>query len=130
MLGRRRVEARLNRWSRRAIGRILAIESMLAYASYAEQTGRAVNLDWVEFSAEAREMMLERARCIRDMQQRPGASSSSPKHRLQPALYAEGSSYLSLLPRLQSMVGVRLWPSMRSASTTCSKAPTANAPSA
>nr|WP_241201295.1 hypothetical protein [Pseudomonas toyotomiensis] len=81
-----------------AIGRILAIESMLAYASYAEQTGRAVNLDWVEFSAEAREMMLERARCIRDMQQRPGASSASPKHRLQPALYAEGSSYLSLLP--------------------------------
>ncbi|WP_337159373.1 hypothetical protein [Pseudomonas putida] len=43
-------------------------------------------------------MMLERARCIRDMQQRPGASSASPKHRLQPALHAEGSSYLSLLP--------------------------------
>lgn len=81
-----------------AIGRIQTIESMLAYTSYAEQTGREVNLDWIEFSADEREMMLERARCIRDMQQRPGASSASPKHRLQPALHAEGSSYLSLLP--------------------------------
>lgn len=81
-----------------AIGRIQTIESMLAYTSYAEQTGREVNLDWIEFFADEREMMLERARCIRDMQQRPGASSASPKHRLQPALHAEGSSYLSLLP--------------------------------
>lgn len=68
------------------MGRIQAVESMLAYASYAEQTGREVNLDWVEFSAEEREMMLERARCIRDMLQRPGARGASPKHRLRPAL--------------------------------------------
>lgn len=81
-----------------AIGRIQAIESMLAYASYAEQTGREVNLDWVEFSAEEREMMLERARYIRDIQQRPGTSSPRPRHRLQPTLHAEGSSHLSLLP--------------------------------
>ncbi len=33
-----------------AIEQIQAIESMLAYASYAEQTGREINLDWVEFS--------------------------------------------------------------------------------
>ncbi|WP_252721121.1 hypothetical protein, partial [Acinetobacter nosocomialis] len=71
-----------------AMGRIQAVESMLAYASYAEQTGREVNLDWVEFSAEEREMMLERARCIRDMLQRPGARGASPKHRLRPALHA------------------------------------------
>lgn len=81
-----------------AMGRIQAIESMLAYASYAEQTGREVNLDWVEFSAEEREMMLERARCIRDMLQRPGARGASPKHRLRPALHAKASSSLSLLP--------------------------------
>ncbi|MEX7117021.1 hypothetical protein AB2C39_37825, partial [Pseudomonas aeruginosa] len=58
-----------NHW---AIGRIQTIESMLAYASYAEQTGREINLDWVEFAAEERALMLERARYIRDMQQRPG----------------------------------------------------------
>lgn len=81
-----------------AIGRIQTIESMLAYASYAEQTGREVNLDWVEFAAEERAQMLERARYIRDMQQRPGTSSPRPKHRLQPTLHAEGSSSLSLLP--------------------------------
>ncbi len=81
-----------------AMGRIQAVESMLAYASYAEQTGREVNLDWVEFSAEEREMMLERARCIRDMLQRPGARGASPKHRLRPALHAKASSSLSLLP--------------------------------
>ncbi|MBN0749458.1 hypothetical protein JTM00_35950, partial [Pseudomonas aeruginosa] len=50
-----------------AIERVRTIESMLAYASYAEQTGRQVNLDWLEFSAEDRALMLERARYIRDM---------------------------------------------------------------
>jgi len=81
-----------------AIGRIQAIESMLAYASYAEQTGREANLDWVEFAAEERALMLERARYIRGMQQRPGTNDPRPKHRLQPALHANDSSYLSLLP--------------------------------
>lgn len=81
-----------------AIGRIQAIESMLAYASYAEQTGREVNLDWVEFSAEEREMMLERARYIRGMHQRPGTNDPRPKHRLQPALHTDDPSCLSLLP--------------------------------
>ncbi len=81
-----------------AIGRIQAIESMLAYASYAEQTGREVNLDWVEFSAEEREMMLERARYIRDMPQRPSVCSARPKHRLRRARYAGASTYLSLMP--------------------------------
>lgn len=84
-----------NHW---AIGRIQTIESMLAYASYAEQTGREVNLDWVEFAADERALMLERARYIRDIQQRPGTSSPRPRHRLQPTLHAEGSSHLSLLP--------------------------------
>ncbi|MBN0038321.1 hypothetical protein JTL77_36350, partial [Pseudomonas aeruginosa] len=70
----------------------------LAYASYAEQTGREVNLDWVEFAAEERSLMLERARYIRDMQQRPGTSNLLPKHRLQRALHADDPSYLSLLP--------------------------------
>lgn len=81
-----------------AIGRIQAIESMLAYASYAEQTGREVNLDWVEFAAEERSLMLERARYIRGMQQCPGTSDLLPKHRLQRALHAGDPSYLSLLP--------------------------------
>ncbi|MCR4507773.1 hypothetical protein NUV66_00535 [Pseudomonas sp. 32.2.56] len=81
-----------------AIGRIQAIESMLAYASYAEQTGREVNLGWVEFAAEERSLMLERARYIRGMQQRPGTSDLLPKHRLQRALHADDPSYLSLLP--------------------------------
>lgn len=81
-----------------AIGRIQAIESMLAYASYAEQTGREVNFDWVEFAAEERALMLERARYIRGMQQRPGTNDPRPKHRLQPALHADDPSYLPLLP--------------------------------
>lgn len=81
-----------------AIERIQAIESMLAYASYAEQTGREINLDWVEIAAEERALMLERARYIRDMQQRHGANSSRPKHRLQPAVHAIEPSDISLLP--------------------------------
>lgn len=81
-----------------AISRIRAIESMLAYVSYAEQTGREVNLNWVDFSADERALMLERARYIRDMQQRSWSNFSKPKHRLQSALHADESSCLSLLP--------------------------------
>ncbi len=41
--------------------------------------------------------MLERARYIRDMQQRHGASDSRPKHRLQPAVHAIGAiRYLAI----------------------------------
>ncbi|WP_455233029.1 hypothetical protein [Geopseudomonas aromaticivorans] len=84
-----------NNW---AIARIRTIESMLAYASYAEQTGREVNLDWLEFSAEDRALMLERARYIRDMQQPSRTNTPRPKHRLQSTLHANDPSYTSLLP--------------------------------
>jgi len=84
-----------NNW---AIARIRTIESMLAYASYAEQTGHQVNLDWVEFSAEDRTLMLERARYIRDMQQPSRPNTPRPKHRLQSTLHANDPSYTSLLP--------------------------------
>ncbi|MEG6913276.1 hypothetical protein V1971_31310 [Pseudomonas aeruginosa] len=81
-----------------AIERVRTIESMLAYASYAEQTGRQVNLDWLEFSAEDRALMLERARYIRDMQQPSRTNTPRPKHRLQSTLHANDPSYTSLLP--------------------------------
>lgn len=84
-----------NNW---AIERIRRIESMLAYATYAEQTGRQVNLDWLEFSAEDRALMLERARYIRDMPQSSRINSPGPKHRLQSTLHADDPSYASLLP--------------------------------
>ncbi|MBN0617250.1 hypothetical protein JTM18_35715, partial [Pseudomonas aeruginosa] len=70
----------------------------LAYASYAEQTGRQVNLDWLEFSAEDRALMLERARYIRYMQQPSRTNTPRPKHRLQSTLHANDPSYTSLLP--------------------------------
>lgn len=81
-----------------AISRIRAIESMLAYASYAEQTGREVNLNWVDFSTDERALMLERARYIRDMPQRVRSNISKSKHKLQSTLYADASSCSSLLP--------------------------------
>lgn len=81
-----------------AISRIRAIESMLAYASYAEQTGREVNLNWVDFSTDERDLMLERARYICNMQQRARSNISKSKHRLQSTPHADASSCLSLLP--------------------------------
>jgi hypothetical protein len=84
-----------NNW---AIARIRTIESMLAYASYAEQTGRQINLNWVEFSAEDRALMLERARYIRDMQQHSRTNTPRSKHRLRSTLHADDPSYTSLLP--------------------------------
>ncbi|MGV8863203.1 MAG: hypothetical protein ACOH2T_18810 [Pseudomonas sp.] len=81
-----------------AIVRIRAVESMLAYASYAEQTGREVNLDWVEFSEEDRALMLGRARYIRDMQHCSIISGPKSRHRLQSTLHANDLSYTSLLP--------------------------------
>lgn len=81
-----------------AIRRIRTIESMLAYASHAEQTGRQVNLDWVEFSAEERGLMLKRARYIRDMQQPSRTDTPRAKHRLRSSVHSEGTPYSSLLP--------------------------------
>jgi integrase len=78
-----------------AIERIRTIESMLAYVSYSEQTGREVNLEWLEFPAEDRAQMLDRARYIHGMSRRPGDLGTGSRHRLQAARYGEG---LSLLP--------------------------------
>lgn len=88
-----RLKPLMHHW---AISRIRTIESMLAYASYAEQTGREVNLNWVDFSNDERALMLERARYIRDMPQRARSNISKMKHRLQSTVYADASS--SLLP--------------------------------
>lgn len=89
-----------NNW---AIERIRRIESMLAYVSYSEQTGRHVNLEWLEFSAEDRALMLERARYIRELGQRSRTSLSRQpaancKHKLQASLHAEGLLYSTLMP--------------------------------
>ena len=81
-----------------AISRIRTIESMLAYASYAEQTGREVNLNWVDFSTDERALMLERARYIRDMPQRARSNTSKMKHRFQSTVHTDASSSSSLLP--------------------------------
>ena len=83
-----------------AISRIRAIESMLAYASYAEQMGREVNLNWVDFSADERVLMLERARYIRSIQQRSRNNIPRSKHRLRSTPNVDASSCLSLLPTL------------------------------
>nr|WP_251835586.1 tyrosine-type recombinase/integrase [Serpens gallinarum] len=84
-----------NNW---AMERIRQIESMLAYASYAEDSGQQVNLDWLEFSPEDRGMMLDRARYIRDLAQRSQPGSGN-KHRLRSSLHADTPSLVPRPPR-------------------------------
>lgn len=81
-----------NNW---AVERIRRIESMLAYTSYTEECGQQINLDWLEFAPEDRDLMLERARYIRDLEQR----SRRGKHRLRDSMYAENVSLMPMPPR-------------------------------
>ncbi|MBA1210474.1 MULTISPECIES: tyrosine-type recombinase/integrase [Pseudomonas] len=81
-----------------AIKRICQIESMLAYASYAEEANQQVNLDWLEFSPEDRALMLERARYIRDLAQN-SLSSNANKHRLRSSLHTNAPSLVPMPPR-------------------------------
>lgn len=84
-----------NNW---AIERIRRIESMLAYASYAESSARQINLDWLEFAPADRDMMLERARYIRELAQR-SRSAAGGKHRLRVSQHAEGALLMPMPPR-------------------------------
>lgn len=74
-----------------AIQRIMRIEALLSYVSYAEATGRSVNLDGFEFSAADREQMIERARHIRDL------GEKGSRHRVSKSPHADGQ-YRQLMP--------------------------------
>src|SRR5690606_21663551 len=67
-----------------AIQRIMRIEALLSYVSYAEATGRSVNLDGFEFSAADREQMIERPRHIRDL------GEKGKRHRVRNSPHADG----------------------------------------
>ncbi|MCY1503441.1 hypothetical protein D9M68_375660 [compost metagenome] len=84
-----------NNW---AIERIRRIESMLAYASYVESSGRQINLEWLEFATEERSMMLDRAQYIRSLTQRSQPEAGG-KHRLRASMQAETSSLIPMPPR-------------------------------
>lgn len=81
-----------------AIERICRIESMLAYASYAEDSGQQINLEWLEFSPHDRDMMLDRARYIRDLKLR-SQSKTGGNHRLRASLHSEAPSLIPMPPQ-------------------------------
>ncbi|MBF7728612.1 tyrosine-type recombinase/integrase [Pseudomonas sp. N040] len=91
----RPIERQPSNW---AIERIAMIESMLAYVSYGEQSNRPVNLEWLEFSAESRALMLERARHIRDLPDACGRKRGGRKHRMLTSEDDSSRSYVTLRP--------------------------------
>lgn len=111
--GKRRSQAKIARpapmrvnenW---AIERIQRIGTMLAYASYAEEHTQHVNLDWLEFSAEDRVQMLDRADYIRSLQSRSHSGSrGGGKHRLKATRQTDGSTYISLQPEMPAHGGI------------------------
>lgn len=86
-----------------ALERFGEVESMLAYASYAEETGKIVNLNGAIFAADDREMMIDRARYIRNLNHRSTkelspSSIAGRKHRYRSSIHSDKGPRSSLVP--------------------------------
>lgn len=111
--GRRRSQAKIARpaplrindnW---AIERIQRIGTMLAYASYSEEHKQHINLEWLEFSAEDRAHMLDRAEHIRNLQSSSSSGArGSRRHRLKATKQTDRAAYISLQPETPAHGGI------------------------
>ncbi|MEH6671348.1 hypothetical protein [Halopseudomonas sp.] len=86
-----------------ALERLREVESMLAYASYAEETGDIVNLNGAVFAADDRAMMIDRARYIRNLNHRSTkelspSSIDGRKHRYRSSIHSDIGPKSSLVP--------------------------------
>jgi hypothetical protein len=86
-----------------ALERLREVESMLAYASYAEETGNIVNLNGAVFAADDRDMMIDRARYIRNLNHRSTkelspSSIDGRKHRYRSSIHSDNGFNRSLVP--------------------------------